>query len=113
MWSANVAAAEGSKIDPMHQFLIEPVAGSHWVVGGYDLSFTNSALWMVVTLASLADAVLDAVERGPHGRRNHPTPDHILPLFAALGAGGAGATGERLHHSFTYGVLAMDAYAFH
>ena len=49
-----MAAAEGSKIDPMHQFLIEPVMGSHWVVGGYDLSFTNSALWMVVTLASLA-----------------------------------------------------------
>lgn len=59
------------------------------------------------------DAVLDAVDRGPHGRQNHPTPDHILPLFAALGAGGDGATGERLHHSFTYGVLAMDAYAFH
>ena len=59
------------------------------------------------------DAVLNAVEKGPHGRQNHPTPDHILPLFAALGAGGAGAKGERLHHSFTYGVLAMDAYAFH
>ena len=56
------------------------------------------------------DAVLHAVERGPHGRRNHPTPDHILPLFAAMGAGGAQA--ERLHHSYTYGVLAMDAYRF-
>jgi F-type H+-transporting ATPase subunit a len=48
-----VAAAEGSKIDPMHQFLIEPVMGSHWVVGGYDLSFTNSALWMVLTVVAL------------------------------------------------------------
>ncbi|URW76114.1 dioxygenase [Sphingomonas donggukensis] len=56
------------------------------------------------------EAVLNAVERGPHGRQNHPTPDHILPLFAAMGAGGRG---ERIHHSFTYGVLAMDAYAFH
>lgn len=59
------------------------------------------------------DAVLHAVERGPHGHRNHPTPDHILPLFAAIGAGGAALRGERLHHSYTYGVLAMDAYAFH
>ena len=48
-----MAAAEGSKIDPMHQFLIEPVMGSHWVVGGYDLSFTNSALWMVLTVVAL------------------------------------------------------------
>ncbi|WP_326523407.1 dioxygenase family protein [Sphingomonas sp.] len=64
-------------------------------------------------VADDTDAVLHAVERGPHGRLNHPTPDHILPLFAAMGAGGAGAAVERLHHSYTYGVLAMDAYAFH
>lgn len=55
-------------------------------------------------------AVLDAVEQAPHGHENHPTPDHILPLFVAMGAGGAQA--DRLHHSYTYGVLAMDAYAF-
>ncbi|WP_254297340.1 DODA-type extradiol aromatic ring-opening family dioxygenase [Sphingomonas tagetis] len=56
------------------------------------------------------EAVLHAVERAPHGRQNHPTRDHILPLFTAMGAGGARA--ERLHHSYTYGVLAMDAYRF-
>ena len=57
-------------------------------------------------------AVLDAVEQAPHGLWNHPTSDHILPLFAAIGAGGPVLNAERLHHSFTYGVLAMDAYAF-
>lgn len=56
-------------------------------------------------------AVLGAIEQGPHGRRNHPTPDHLLPLFTTLGAGGGGAA-TRLHQSVTYGVLAMDAYAF-
>lgn len=56
------------------------------------------------------DAVLNAVERVPSGKRNHPTMDHILPLFTAMGAGGQRA--ERLHHSYTYGVLAMDAYRF-
>ena len=41
-------AAEG-KIDPMHQFTVEPIAPLH--IGGYDISFTNSALWMLVALA--------------------------------------------------------------
>lgn len=57
-------------------------------------------------------AVLDAVESGPDGHRNHPYMDHILPLFVAMGAGGEQAKGRRLHKSSTYGVLAMDAYAF-
>jgi 4,5-DOPA dioxygenase extradiol len=45
-----------------------------------------------------------------HGARAHPTEEHLLPLFAALGAG-RGA-GRRVHASHTYGVLAMDVYAF-
>lgn len=57
--------------------------------------------------------LLDAIARAPHGQANHPTPDHLLPFFAAMGAGGGALDAERLHHSYTYGVLAMDAYAFH
>lgn len=41
-------AAE-SKIDPMHQFAVEPIAPLH--VGGYDISFTTSSLWLMVALA--------------------------------------------------------------
>ncbi len=41
-------AAEG-KIDPMHQFTVEPLVPLN--VGGVDLSFTNSAAWMLVTVA--------------------------------------------------------------
>ena len=40
-------AAEG-KIDPMHQFTIERIAPLH--IGPYDISFTNSAAWMLVAL---------------------------------------------------------------
>ncbi len=40
-------AAEG-KIDPMHQFTVEPIAPLQ--IGGYDISFTTSAAWMLVTL---------------------------------------------------------------
>ena len=64
--------------------------------------------------AGAADDVLHAVERAPHGRDNHPTPDHILPLFVAMGAGADDGklNASRLHDSVTYAVLAMDVYAF-
>jgi 4,5-DOPA dioxygenase extradiol len=71
--------------------------------------------WIADRLAAGAiDDVLHAVERAPHGRDNHPTPDHILPLFVAMGAGAEadGLAAKRLHASVTYAVLAMDAYAF-
>ena len=40
-------AAEG-KIDPMHQFTVEPLVPLH--IGKYDISLTNSAAWMLATL---------------------------------------------------------------
>lgn len=46
----------------------------------------------------------------PHGTRAHPSEEHLLPLFAALGAGDG--PGRRIHLSVTHGILAMDAYAF-
>jgi 4,5-DOPA dioxygenase extradiol len=54
-------------------------------------------------------ALTDWQARGPYAARNHPTPEHFLPFFVALGAGGAGS---RIHSSGTYGTLAMDAYSF-
>jgi len=46
--------AESGKIDPMHQFAIEPMFGTdHWALGGYNIAFTNSALWMVISAIAL------------------------------------------------------------
>ncbi len=56
-------------------------------------------------------ALLACREQAPEMAQNHPTDEHFLPFFVALGAGTAGARGERWHHSTDYG-LAMDAYAF-
>ena len=42
--------------------------------------------------------------------QTYPTPEHLLPLFVALGAGGNKTA--KLHLSYTYGVLYMAAYAF-
>ena len=41
-------------IDPMEQFKVEPLLGRHIELFGYDISFTNSALFMVVVFALLA-----------------------------------------------------------
>lgn len=57
------------------------------------------------------EALLDYRRRAPHAARCHPTEEHFLPLFVALGAGGSPAKVERLHHSFDR-TLCMDAYAF-
>jgi len=51
-------------------------------------------------------------DRATYARKNHPTEEHLLPLYVALGAAGADARTERLHASTTYGVLRMDVYAF-
>ncbi|HEX6295834.1 MAG TPA: class III extradiol ring-cleavage dioxygenase [Burkholderiales bacterium] len=48
----------------------------------------------------------------PHGVRAHPSDEHFLPLFVALGAAGEG-TPERVYDAIDSGVLAMDAYVFH
>lgn len=65
----------------------------------------------------------DAVERGdlrallayrsqaPHAQRAHPTEDHFLPLFFALGAAGDAWQTDYLSREVMYGMLAMDAFA--
>ena len=58
------------------------------------------------------DALLAWETAAPFGRENHPTDEHLLPFFVALGAAGVGTKGERIHTSHQYGVLMMDCYAF-
>ena len=46
----------------------------------------------------------------PYARRNHPTPEHFLPLFGPLGAAGEGARGSVLNRHFELGTLSMAAF---
>jgi 4,5-DOPA dioxygenase extradiol len=53
--------------------------------------------------------------RAPHAVRNHPSEEHFLPLFVALGAAldnGTAPEVEVLHRSYSHGILAMTAFAF-
>ena len=76
--------------------------------------------WVVEFNEWLADAVLSGRRedligyrrKAPHAVRNHPTDEHLIPLFVALGAGDPGATAQRLHSSISSGVISMDAYRF-
>jgi 4,5-DOPA dioxygenase extradiol len=58
------------------------------------------------------ESLVDYRSRSPHGVRAHPTDEHFLPLFFALGAAGEKAKPERVYDAIDSGVLAMDAYVF-
>lgn len=58
------------------------------------------------------DALMDYREQAPFAVQNHPSEEHIMPLFVAMGAAGREAEGRRLHDSVDYGVLSMAAFAF-
>jgi 4,5-DOPA dioxygenase extradiol len=59
------------------------------------------------------DDLLHYRSRAPHAADNHPTEEHLLPLFVAMGAATPGGKAEQLHQSAMYSMLRMDAYAFH
>jgi 4,5-DOPA dioxygenase extradiol len=74
---------------------------------------TDFADWFAEALAQGRTCDLLAYRSlAPHAARNHPTEEHLLPLFVALGAAGTHPDSEHLHASQTYGVLRMDAFAF-
>ncbi len=53
--------AEEGNIDPMHQFTVEPLVPLN--VAGYDISFTNSSLWLLITLAVIAGFMAMGMKR--------------------------------------------------
>ncbi|MGE4528192.1 MAG: class III extradiol ring-cleavage dioxygenase [Rhodospirillaceae bacterium] len=58
------------------------------------------------------EALLDYRARAPFAKFHHPSEEHLLPLFAALGASAPESAGRRIHTSATFGSLMMDAYEF-
>ena len=63
-------------------------------------------------LARRTDDLVNYRARAPQAVRNHPTDEHLIPLYVALGAGDPGGTTKRLHSSIESGVISMDAYRF-
>lgn len=66
--------------------------------------------WVVAKLAANDETALhDYRRQAPHAVRNHPSDEHLLPLYFARGAGGDFSVA---HQGFTLGALGMDIYRF-
>lgn len=78
------------------------------------LSYVHEfAEWLHARLAAGdREAILAYRDVAPGAIRAHPTDEHFLPLFTALGAAGRGAQAERVHSGVDGAALAMDAYRF-
>lgn len=66
--------------------------------------------------ARIKEGDLDALSAyrtlAPHAEQNHPSDEHLLPLFVALGAASRVSDARHLNRVMTYGLLAMDAWLF-
>ncbi|MFC0336992.1 4,5-DOPA dioxygenase extradiol [Kushneria avicenniae] len=78
-------------------------------VSGYVDAFQT---WISQQMAQRNDAaLLDYRRQAPAAVRAHPTDEHLLPLFVALGAGDTRAP-QRFNAVVSHQALAMDAYLF-
>lgn len=76
-------------------------------------SVTKFVDWLTNAIAaSDTEALLQYRQIAPYAIHNHPSEEHLLPLFVAIGAGGSHAKGTALHSSFVYRALSMAAYGF-
>jgi len=71
-------------------------------------AFTN---WVAEHLTAQDVAALLTYRSAPYGAESHPTEEHFLPLFVALGAADEDVL-QRYQPRFAYGGLAMDAYVW-
>lgn len=68
-------------------------------------------VWVAAQVTAQNIPALLAYRSAPHGQDAHPTEEHFLPFFVALGAAGSD-TAQRYRPHFSYGGLAMDAYVW-
>jgi 4,5-DOPA dioxygenase extradiol len=97
----------GSLTHNLHEFYSSELPGDapalDWVA-----VFTD---WVHARIeAGAIDDLVNYRTLAPHAADNHPTEEHLLPLFMALGAGGG--RGRRIHSSTRSGVISMDTYVF-
>jgi 4,5-DOPA dioxygenase extradiol len=99
-----LVAGSGSMTHNLAEFF-----GGERAPAPYVLEFSR---WIEAALArGDVAALLDYRHQAPHALRAHPTDDHFLPLFFALGAAGDDLRANYLSREVMYSMLAMDAFA--
>lgn len=94
------------------------VAGRSAQVPAYVTAFQGWVWQQLQAAAGNGDvtALLDYRARAPGGVEAHPTDEHLLPLYVALGAAqpeaGQGFAVERLYDGIYEYILAMDGFVF-
>lgn len=89
-------AAEAGKVDPMHQFLIQPLFGTdQWQVAGYNIAFTNSALWMALTTLAIAVFMIGGMRRQVVPGRWQMAVESMTGFIDGLLAANIGAAGKK------------------
>ncbi len=87
---------EPAKVDPMHQFTIEPLFGSAgWEVAGFNIAFTNSALWMVITAVVLWLFMLGGMKRQLVPGRWQMAVEFFTGFIDSLVEANVGAAGKK------------------
>lgn len=113
-----IFGGEGGKRPAQHGPRTEPYVDAFrdWMLAALDTAIATGDTSLIA----------DYRAQAPYARRAHPTDEHLLPFFVALGAalGPAPAapdagvapvtsvTVSRAAHDVTYGVLAMDTFVF-
>jgi 4,5-DOPA dioxygenase extradiol len=97
----------GSLTHNLHEFYASDLPGDApalpWVA-----DFTD---WVHEKIeAGANDDLVNYRQLAPHAVDNHPSDEHLMPLFIAIGAGET--KGRRIHSSTRSGVISMDTYAF-
>lgn len=87
-------------------------AGVLGVLGVLDYAQQFQTWMFEHIMAHDIDSLLAYREQAPHATRAHPSEEHLLPLFVALGAAGKDYAAERVFAGFEGSALAMDAYKF-
>jgi 4,5-DOPA dioxygenase extradiol len=93
--------ASGGAVHNLGQFRVDRSRPADWAIGFDD--------WLAGRITAGDEAALLGYRQRADGRMAHPSDDHILPLFVALGAA-RGKPGRALHRSFAHGSLSMAAY---
>ncbi|MDQ6620834.1 MAG: 4,5-DOPA dioxygenase extradiol [Pseudomonadota bacterium] len=81
---------------------------------GEPLAYAQAfAEWLNATLDTNAtETLVKYREHAPGAARAHPTEEHFLPIFVALGAAGEQARAEPILRAFEGSALSLDSYLF-